>query len=386
MEGKIYHICEDEKFINSAIFQFETAFFGKNFFYVVSNNMENLKHVKQEDFVYKIVNEELIELVNQIESKDLVVFHSLSSAFHDFILKLPKKVKTVWFCFGFEVYNNRKYFSESKLLAPLTKEAYAEPIKKIKFKKKIKNHLRPVLRFFNPKLSYSSDEKINLVFEKINYLGSSFEEEFYNISKLIKKKKIFFSFWYYPIELITDIEKEITQPKRNVLIGNSGYKTGNHLDVLQKIKEYTWENHTVFMPLNYGKEDYIVDIIKEGEKVLGEAFKPLRQFMPLHEYNEILETVGVAIFYNKRQQAVGNTIALLWMGAKVFLSEHNPFYSYLKRIGIIVFSFEREFNFETAKQFLSLAQIKHNRKILFQELNQKHLIDLLGQQVLKIYE
>ena len=40
---------------------------------------------------------------------------------------------------------------------------------------------------------------------------------------------------------------------------------------------------------------------------------------------------------------------------------------------------------ECFSQFLSLEQIEHNRIVLFQELNQAHLADLLKEQIEIVY-
>ena len=200
----------------------------------------------------------------------------------------------------------------------------------------------------------------------------------------IKQKKRFFDFWYYPLEQILDVTSEISTEKKYIIIGNSGFKSGNHLDVFDKIKNYSLQDIEIVVPLNYGQPNYIQEIMAEGKKDFNETFKPLLDFMPLADYNTILESVGVAILNNKRQQAVGNTIALLWFGAKVFLSHKNPFYHYLKRIGVLVYCYETELTEKSISQFLSLEQIEHNRKMLFQELNKNHLAELLKNQIIKI--
>ncbi len=155
----------------------------------------------------------------------------------------------------------------------------------------------------------------------------------------------------------------------------------NHLDVFDKIKSFNLSVEKVVVPLNYGKKQYIKTVEEIGRMVFKEKFEPLLDFIPLHDYNLILEEVGVAIINCKRQQAVGNIIGLLWMGAKVFLSKFNPFYSYLKRVGVMVYCYETELNEESCNQFLSLEEIKHNRSILFDLLNQEHLAEELTKQI-----
>ncbi|MDD3003988.1 TDP-N-acetylfucosamine:lipid II N-acetylfucosaminyltransferase [Flavobacterium sp.] len=382
---QIIHICQDEKFINAAVTQFEYCFPNSNTFYAVTQNpTSDYKHINGKPFIHKILPQEAVALAHNIPKSTLVILHSLSPFFIDFVLQLPKKNKIIWLCFGFEVYNDTHYFEEEELLEKLTRTSFPNP--PISRKKRIKEHLRPWYRIFKPGLELSRKEKKQKAIARIDFLGSSFSEEYAQVGKLIQQRKQFFNFWYYPLELIVDVTDLIYLPKKNLLIGNSGFKSGNHLDVFHAIKTFSIPTDAqVIVPLNYGESAYIQEILVSGKKHFKTMFYPLLNFMPLYEYNTLLESVGVAIFNNKRQQAVGNTIALLWFGTKVFLSNKNSFYHYLKRKGAIVYCYETELNEQSISQFLSLEQMEHNRKILFQELNQAHLADVLKQQINRIY-
>lgn len=383
-EIRIVHICEDEKFINSAVEQFEHCFPRQNTFFVLSvSTDENFKHVESQNFIHKITPKDLIAVSTTLNDNAIVVLHSLSPRFYDFVLQLPKSIKIIWICFGFEVYNDANYFKKNLLLDIKTRERFPENNKS--FKIKWIEFLRPFYRIFKPSLPLSHRERKFEVIKRIDYLGCSFSEEFELVSKLISQDKAFFEFWYYPLELIVNIQKPLCQSKSKIIIGNSGFKSGNHLDVFDKIKYYSLNNMEILVPLNYGEPRYIQEILDEGKKVFNESFQPLLDFIPLNEYNSMIESVGVAIFNNKRQQAIGNTISLLWFGAKVYLSDKNPFYHFLKRKGVFVYCFETDLNENNILQLLSLDQINHNKKILFQELNQKYLINLLNRQIEKVY-
>jgi dTDP-N-acetylfucosamine:lipid II N-acetylfucosaminyltransferase len=379
---KIFHIAEDEKFINSAVAQFENCFPECNTFYVLPISInEKFIHVAPKDFIHSTTVKELENL--KIPQNALVVLHSLSPSFFDFVLQLHNSVKIIWFCFGFEVYDDANYFKDNALLDTLTLEKF--PNFSQTKKNRIIEFLRPFYRIVKPSLPLSKREVKHEIFKRVNFFGCPFLEEYQSINKLLGIKKPFLNFWYYPLEIITDIHKPIVFPKANIIIGNSGYKTGNHLDVFDKIKNFPLDDKDVIVPLNYGEQKYIQEVLIEGKKDFNGAFISLLDFMPLQNYNTILESVGVAILNNKRQQAVGNTIALLWFGAKVFLSHSNPFYLYLKRIGIHLYCYETELNSESGTQFLSLKEIEHNRKLLFKELNKAHLANLLKEQILKIH-
>ncbi|HEU4790025.1 MAG TPA: TDP-N-acetylfucosamine:lipid II N-acetylfucosaminyltransferase [Flavobacterium sp.] len=322
-------------------------------------------------------------LANDIRDNDLVVFHSLASPFYSFVLILPKKIKTVWMCFGFEVYNDARFFSENKLLDTITQKTFFS--KPVTFKYRIREKVRPFYRIIKPNLPLSGFEIKKKVFNRIDFLGSSFKEEFSTIQKLIGEKKVFFSFWYYPLEQIISISEELIIERPNILIGNSGFKTGNHLDVFHKLKTIKIVDKKLIVPLSYGNSEYIDLIINEGKTQFENIFDPLLDFISLEEYNKVIKHCGIAILNNRRQQAIGNTIALLWYGSKIFLSNQNPFYLYLKRIGIYVYCYETEFNSQSINELLTLDQINDNRLILKQHLSSKLMQSELEKQINSIY-
>ena len=100
--------------------------------------------------------------------------------FYDFVLQLPHKIKIIWFCFGFEVYNDANYFKNNILLDTITNQKFPE--KELSSKKKIKEQARPFYRMIKPSLPLSSKEYKHKVIKRINYLGSSFQEEFEQVS------------------------------------------------------------------------------------------------------------------------------------------------------------------------------------------------------------
>ena len=381
MSVKIIHICQDEKFINSAIQQFEFCFPNSNTFYVVSH-LSDFVHVKFEQCVQVCKREQLRTIAQTIDKSVLVVLHSLSDTFYDFVLQLPKENTIIWLCFGFEIYNDVNFFKTKNLLDTITKNRFPE-VKTLK-KKKIKDLFRPYYRLLNKNLPLSSREYKVKVLKRINFLGSSFQEEFEAICLLIKQKKHFFDFWYYPLEQILNVSAPLNLNKKNILIGNSGSTSGNHLDVFDQLKRYNLIAEKIIVPLNYGESNYIDVVVNEGNNHFSQKFQPLLEFLSLQEYNVILEGVGIAIFNNRRQQAVGNTIALLWMGAKVFLSKHNPFYHFLKRKGLNIYCYEIDLNEQNCNQLLSLQQIEQNRSVLFNLLNREKLAVKLQEQILKI--
>jgi hypothetical protein len=151
----------------------------------------------------------------------------------------------------------------------------------------------------------------------------------------------------------------------NILIGNSNSEECNHIDVFQFLSGKLNNAKTkVYVPLSYGSnEKYKQSVLHEGQNLLGNKFNPLLDFMSLEEYVNILSSCGVGIFYHYRQQAMGNIIALLWLGARVYLSSKNPAYHYFKRVGVKVYDLDIDFDVYETSCLLNEDRI-HNRLIL----------------------
>lgn len=131
-------------------------------------------------------------------------------------------------------------------------------------------------------------------------------------------------------------------PKVNVQIGNSADPTNNHQQVFEKLAKLDVRNQVgkIYCPLSYGNSVYAAQIKKLGEAMFGDKFFPLMDFMPLAQYNKILDEVDIAIFAHDRQQAMGNTINLLGRGKTVYMRADTSSYALLTKLGIKVFSLD----------------------------------------------
>ncbi|MGP4883030.1 hypothetical protein ACTXQV_67810, partial [Klebsiella pneumoniae] len=68
--------------------------------------------------------------------------------------------------------------------------------------------------------------------------------------------------------------------------------------------------------------------------IFGDKFLPVVDYMPIQQYVGILINCGFVIMNHVRQQALGNILIMLYLGAKVFLREENPVYTFLKNHGV----------------------------------------------------
>lgn len=130
--------------------------------------------------------------------------------------------------------------------------------------------------------------------------------------------------------------------KVNIQVGNSADPTNNHLQVFEQLNQLDIQNRVgkIYCPLSYGNPVYAAQIKHLGEVMFGDKFYPLIDFMPLSQYNQILDKVDIAIFAHNRQQAMGNTINLLGRGKTVYMRADTSSYALLTKLGIRVCSLD----------------------------------------------
>lgn len=121
-----------------------------------------------------------------------------------------------------------------------------------------------------------------------------------------------------------------------IQIGNSATIENFHFEAIDILSKFASENIRILCPLSYGSKEYAKKVIEYGNKIFGDKFCPLTEFMPRKEYFNLLAQVKVAIFNNDRQQAMGNISAFLRLGCKVYLRNGTAMWKYYNRRGYFV--------------------------------------------------
>lgn len=146
-----------------------------------------------------------------------------------------------------------------------------------------------------------------------------------------------------PLEEIVDYSKyRIVRPHDTIriIVGNSASETNRHEDVFKILGGLDLSNVEIYCPLSYGNENYKQKVLEIGRKMLGTAFYPITDYMERNEYFEFLSSIDIGIFYNDRQQAMGNINFLLGTGKKVYLCPNTSMWNNYKRQGYCVYSAE----------------------------------------------
>jgi len=373
---KILHISIDDKFIDSAIWQFEQIFPGSNKFYILNyNNAKTYKFIKMQSNCELIAlsEESLIRILHETKEYNLIVFHGLHDFCCEIVLRSEKKLNILWSFWGFEVYNYHKYFINN---------IYGNETTRKFMIKRPETLTRRLANLYNGTTKFYKKNRRFRAISKISHFGFPYKEEFTLLNELKLLNSDYVRFTYYPLEFIIKEHENTFVSGNNILLGNSATMSNNHLEIFEILAKIDLNWKKVIVPLSYGDNDYRDEILKIGSMVLPAHFEPLTKFYPLEEYNEIIRTCNIFIMNSYRQQGIGNVFAMLWMGAKVYLDERNTTYQYLKRINCSVFSIAKDLNPLNYDVFtpLSLSEIKRNREILRKELGkEKLLIDLKNQ-------
>ena len=364
----IIHIATDEKFIDTAFEIYSRAFPGMNLFLILKSESEkDIKYLSQIDkYIFVNTNTHFVDMVEDY-TKDakIIVFHGMNY-FQSFLVhKLSKRAKKyVWSVYGAEVYNNNLIVKNGSL-GSKTYKAFV-----FSYNKWLKDIFRSVY-YLLIRGKENPNRSVKKSFMKMDYASILYEEELMNYFKLgiVNSNINFLKFTYYPLEIVLRKNSDFVNGA-NILIGNSASPTNNHLEAFELIENFDIKKFKILSPLSYGSKQYANEIIKLGKQKFGDRFYPITKYMPLIDYQNILQGCGIVIMNHHRQQAVGNVINAVYLGAKVFLSEKNTLFHYLKRIGCYVYSIENDIvngNYEIFS-LLTSEQMIHNRSAVTIEL------------------
>lgn len=335
MRVNIVHMFEDEKFFDSVSEFFDSLSGVNNRYYYYKSKHDSFTYIKQSSKITIFKSEkEYLKAFTQPDI-DIVYLHSLSPRFYKYILCIPKKVKIIWWAWGYDLYYKWRCCRE---FIPLT--LYKEQTKKLFNTSSNKaNVFRRALKKLYCYLTYIPCVLVrNKVLARIDYFSPVLPVEYHLMSfnKYFRAEP--FMLRRGPGSDTVANEPIIHLISGNILVGNSLTLTNNHLDIWDKIKHCTrLPNQSYVFPVNYGNE---VNLSNLKENIQGENIIWLEKFMPLNEYTKLQKSISHAVFGVIRQQAMGNIFDCLRNGVKVFLFKDSLVYKYLKEEGYIVYCIE----------------------------------------------
>lgn len=186
------------------------------------------------------------------------------------------------------------------------------------------------------------------------------------------------------LDKVREIGNGVT--KNRILLGNSATSTNNHMDFFRKAQgsALQGENIEIHCPLSYGDLDYGIRVAEKGKEVFP-RFNPLFEFMDEKKYARFLNSIGVAVMNHNRQQGLGNIVALIFLGKKVYLRKDGSIFPFLSGLGIKLFDVENIYSQTANEIFLFEHEIQeNNRKIILMKFSEKECIRLWRDSFLRI--
>ncbi len=380
MKVKIANIVKDEKFIDN-LFDSMALLNDKwenDYIFIANKEPKLYKYIKNADRIIFVKSDSIIDYLDD-KKYDAVFLHSLPSFPIESIPKINKRIKVFWFAWGWDIYQLPK--SKPFIRLDLIKKETQKELDKLnnpivtQKRKSLKDYLRPIKYIFCDSPTNKVVKQYYNAVKRVDYFSGILEYEF-DLMKSVKgfkAKRV--SFNYSSLHKLENSGVAELYNGHNILIGNSAASTNNHLDIIPFLKKLYLGERKIILPLSYpNTKDYIEDISNAYTKEFGNNTMVLKEFMPLQEYSNIVQSCSVAIFFMERQQALGNINLALKNGCKVFLSETNPVYNFYKNLGLKIFSVQRDLVQKEIDSPLSNEDIENNRKILTQKTNKEQYI------------
>lgn len=314
---------------------------------------------------------------SDVRNAKCLIFHSLGISQKDAIAVLrviPSNLPIVWRGWGIDYYDYIAKAHNFELVMPETKEAMGWET------------APPSTSFFGIAKRYAkglvedglATATTGRLLKRINYFSCCVPDDYDSLKKSLPGfRATFLPLNYYSMEdVFLRGNNQNILSGRDILLGNSGNPTNNHLEAMRLLSRIGVEGRKVIVPLSYGGiPRYHEMVIRQGEKLLGKSFIPLTKFLTIQEYNTLISTCGNVMMNQLRQQGMGNISAALMRGAKVFLNRENPIYTYYSRMGVKIYSITEKLKSTDFDFDLDSSVSKRNREILSVIWTRKRGID-----------
>lgn len=333
---KILHIIPAEKFTADFIAFIRRHFNDEEHFFLTFEDIASYPYEKNNDTLHLKSKRHLsYAAFKHINSADKIILHgTLVSQFLSLLIQPWAYKKCYWVIWGADLYND------------------------LKANESIRNRLKYFLnKIINPQLK-----------GLITYIKGDRDLA----SDLYKTKYIYHECLVYlsNVYIVNNISKKSGVDK-NILVGNSACSNNNHEEAFNILLPYKEENICIYSILSYGgSQEYVEYIVRLGRDMFGDKFIPILDFWPKEKYMDLLSQIDIAIFMHKRQQAMGNTIALLGMGKKVYMRDDISSASFFAEKGIKVFA-SNVFNLEDLEHDV----VQENKKRIFSYFSEENLIN-----------
>lgn len=363
---KILHLVRDDIFTDSAYNLFESVAPSCNTFLLVTIRKKT-KNIKETPI--KIINPLALKnpfFIKHLEKYDIIVLHSLNKSNQELISHASSKLKFVWIGMGFDYYD---LIYENKEI--LYQEQTQQIVETLSHNQR--RSINYILRDFVISVFYKNANK-KLAIEKISYFAPVIENEYKMVASKFNFNFPEYVSWNYgsTTKIAEGNMKHLIISGNNILLGNSASPENNHVEILEFLRTQKLNHKKIICPLSYGNYEYASIVKNKGRNYFEDCFLALDDFMPYDEYMSVLSSCSNVIMNHNRQQASGNIVAMLYMGAKIFLNDVNPLYAYFKEKGGVIFTINDLYNNPSMLDLkLTDADVQRNQQMIKMHNNKK---------------
>lgn len=346
----ILHLINDDKFVQYVVQQFVEGYAGS--VVVDFDSTGQFRYAQGVERIKRVTyGKAFHELKLSLGQYNAVIFHGLFGSWCAELIKaIPDNVVIAWVMWDGEVFGREDVIQS--MLSPITKC--------------LRNAKQLYRRITKGKKSCAEYCLPHEIFHRIKYCLCDMPQECVVANNYFGTQMQWLPYNYYSIDKTIGTLYDARVKGNNVFIGNACTYQNNHIEAFLKVRKCLQPNQQVIVPLSYGDEPLKKHIIRTGKILLGKAFEPLLQFMPLEEYNQMMLSCSVMIQNHPHPQAQGNIIVGLWLGMRVYLQKKNITYQFFKSLGVNVYSIEDDFRSNNPNLFAPLSdeEIEQNRRVL----------------------
>jgi dTDP-N-acetylfucosamine:lipid II N-acetylfucosaminyltransferase len=321
---KIAHLFPDSPFLSFTADAFETVAPGTNTFLVYALRGDVARHgLPATATVQTVVNDArgLDEASSVVAGSDIAIFHSVGAFGARALAAAPSRTLKVWSGWGGDYYGSG-LSGATGLLGPQSARYY-------RLSRTLPGKVQRTYRHVKSSLPLGAAARAADVFSApIPNDLAVFKSRFRGFRGRYSQLN------YASVEDTFASSAPVTGD--DILLGNSATVQNNHFEALELIAQTGTAGRRVVVPLSYGDAAYADAVVARGSELLGSDFMPLREFMPLEDYQQVVGACSVVVMGHRRQQGIGNVAAALWSGAHVFLDERNPLSAFLRDRGAFV--------------------------------------------------
>ncbi len=374
---KYLHFLVDQFYSKEFIELVNSHFNAEEHLFIVIKEENKKKHIESENFrnikifnfkgnfLTKFLTIKYKTIRKLMKQADNIFIHYLTEEVSGILFGFRGKAKIIWIMWGADLY---KYIP-IQLYDQFTLELIS------KLDNKFQSILKRILFLFQFEIRKAVIKRLDYVISQhkgdIRLFKKYFKTDAKCSSQAIYTNPV--EFERFDIEGSYSINEKFNFKKEGgklLLLGNSGFPTNNHLDILIRLSKMKEQNFKIICPLSYGPPIYIKKIIEKGKMFFGDRFIPLLDFLSPDKYFGILKQIDLAIMYHNRQQSMGTIHIIVYLEKPICMKKTSGYFHLIEN-NTYIFSVNHLEKLILCEIGLTRAMSEHNKKMALNKIYSK---------------